>query len=157
MDDFGAWMPLLQIGLAIALVVIGLFSGTAIEKRHYRSIEERERALRPMEITNTRRIPDGLAVHDAWLVTGSTVISVDSFKSMLAALQSFFGGRVSAYESLIDRARREAVLRLYEQATGADLILNLRIETSGVGSGQPGERISSVEAFAYGTAVEVRK
>jgi uncharacterized protein YbjQ (UPF0145 family) len=151
------WAPLVQIGIPLTILLVGLFSGTIVERRHYRSIETRERAVRSLPVTNTKRLPDGLEVQRSWLVGGAVVISVDSFKALLASLQSFFGGRVSAYETLVDRARREAVLRLHEQAAGADLILNLRIETSSVGSGEPGESVSSVEAFAYATAVEVAK
>ena len=80
------WVGLLQIGGAVVLVLLGLFSGTAVEKRHYRSIEERERQLRPVAVTNTRRLPDDLQVERAWLVTGATVISVDAFKALLAGL-----------------------------------------------------------------------
>lgn len=151
------WAPLLQIGIVFTILLVGLFSGTIVERRHYRSIVARERVFRPMPVTNTRHLPDGLEVRRSWLVTGAVVISVDSFKALLASLQSFFGGHVTAYETLVDRARREAVLRLHEQATGADLVLNLRIETSAVGTGEPGESVSSVEAFAYATAVEVAK
>ena len=56
------------------------------------------------------------------------------------------GGRVSAYESLVDRARREALLRMKGQARGALEVACTRITTSNLGPG-------SVEAIAYGTAV----
>lgn len=151
------WVPILQVGIPVLLVAIGLFSGTAIERRHYRSIEEREAALRPVPVTNTRLLPEGVEVTRSWLVSGGTVVSVDAFKALLGGFQSFFGGTVTAYEPLVDRARREAVLRLHEEAVGADLIVNLRIETSAVGSGDDGDAVSSIEAFAYATAVEVRK
>ena len=67
-------------------------------------------------------------IENAELVTGSVVISVDYFKRFVSFLRDIFGGRVGAYESLIDRARREAILRMKENAKGADIILNLKLK-----------------------------
>lgn len=148
----------LRLGLPALLVLIGLFSGTIAERRHYASIEERERARRPIPVTNLRGLDPTREVADSRLVTGSVVISVDAFKALSGSIQNFFGGRVRAYETLVDRARREAVLRLFEEAgENVDTLLNLRIETSMVGQGEPGEAVSSIEAFAFATAVEYRK
>ena len=77
---------------------------------------------------------------------------------MLASLRNIFGGKVAAYESLVDRARREAVLRMKEKAPNADIVLNTRIETSTIGRSANSRRsIGSIEAIAYGTAVSYRK
>ena len=95
----------------------------------------------------------------ASLVTGSTAVSVDYFKRVAATLRNLFGGSVSAYETLLDRARREAVLRMKEEARklGATLIVNVRIETSSI-SGAKGNNksIACVEVLASGTALKIR-
>ena len=64
------------------------------------------------------------------------------------------GGRVTSYENLIDRARREAVLRMKEKAKtlGANYVFNVKMETSSISKGKR-ESIGSVEVLAYGTAV----
>jgi uncharacterized protein YbjQ (UPF0145 family) len=82
------------------------------------------------------------------------VISVDYFKTIAAALRNVFGGRVGAYESLLDRARREATIRMQEEAkkVGAQAVLNVKYETSRIGQ-QAGKSIGSVEVLAYGTAM----
>lgn len=144
----------LRVGIPILLVVIGFFSGSFFEKRHYAEIERRERELRPIPVTNVRELDTTREIVASRLVMGSVVISVDAFKSMMGGLQSFFGGRVSSYETLVDRARREAVLRMMDEAAGAHTLVNLRIETSIVGD--PGESAGSIEALAYATAVEYR-
>jgi uncharacterized protein YbjQ (UPF0145 family) len=61
---------------------------------------------------------------------------------------------VKSYESLVDRARREAILRMKEQAIerGAVVVTNVRIETSSISKGQ-GKAIGSIEVLAYGTSV----
>ena len=91
-------------------------------------------------------------ISHAELVHGHVVISVDYFKQILAGLRNLFGGTIQAYETLLDRARREAVLRLKESCPTANEILNLRIETSSISKGG-GDRIGSVEVLAYGTAI----
>jgi uncharacterized protein YbjQ (UPF0145 family) len=92
-------------------------------------------------------------ISHAELVHGHVVISVDYFKQILAGLRNLFGGTIQAYETLLDRARREAVLRLKESCPTANEILNLRIETSSISKGGSGDRIGSVEVLAYGTAI----
>ena len=147
---------LIFVGVILA---IGYFAGTAIEKRHYKSIIQRERHYmnRPA-VTFAKKFSKKLPIEKVELVAGSCVISVDAFKRMLAALRNIFGGEVSSYETLIDRARREAVLRMQEQAHDADVILNMRIETSSIGnSANERDSIGSIEAIAYGTAVTLRK
>ena len=87
-------------------------------------------------------------------VQGNVVISVDYFKRLSAGLRSLLGGRVGAYESLVDRARREAILRMKRNAQeqGANHIFNVKLETSSITKGGRGQ-IGAVEMFAYGTAL----
>jgi uncharacterized protein YbjQ (UPF0145 family) len=154
-----------QILLILLLPILGLVFGSMAESRHYTSIREREEQLRTLPAVNVKRLElirinaiNGQQVEQAVLVTGSAVISVDYFKRFLAAFRNFFGGRIRSYESLLDRARREAILRMKATAANADLILNTRIETSTIGkSANQRKIIGSVEAIAYGTAVTFRK
>ena len=76
----------------------------------------------------------------AELMVGSVVISSDYFKTFIGALMNLVGGRITVYEPLLERGRREAVLRLQEAAMawGATHVVNLRIETSELGSGNSG-------------------
>ncbi|PIE63030.1 MAG: hypothetical protein CSA25_02230 [Desulfobacter postgatei] len=73
----------------------------------------------------------GRTIRKSKLVTGNVVISVDYFKRIAAGLRNLFGGQVCVYESLVDRARREALLRLHESCEDADEIINL-LETSSI-------------------------
>jgi uncharacterized protein YbjQ (UPF0145 family) len=66
------------------------------------------------------------------------------------------GGRLTSYESLLDRARREAILRMKESAilSGGKIIVNVRIETTSISKHSNSlYSIGSVEVVAYGTAV----
>lgn len=141
----------------VILVILGYIIGRAIESRHYRSIEARERELLHLPVVTLKNVLDEQKeIARVELVAGNVVVSVDYFKRFLASLRNFFGGRVTSYETLLDRARREAILRMKEAATGADIILNLRIETSSISKGAK-QKIGSVETLAYGTAITYSK
>lgn len=148
------WTLLFQIGTALLAMLIGLLSGSWIERRHYRSIERREAAVRAIPVSTLSELPDRQVILRSRVVCGSAVISIDAFKQALAGLQRFFGGNVTAYETLVDRARREALLRLHDQVGTPEILANVRLETSPIGGG--GERVTSIEVLAYATAVELR-
>ena len=147
-----------ELIIFIALICVGYVAGTLIEKRHYRSIEERERDWLGLPAAPLKQIVPDEDVARAWLVQGSVVVSIDYFKSVLSALQNLVGGGVGSYETLLDRARREAVLRMKEDAAGADMIVNARIETSSIGAKESnGRGVSGVEVLAYGTALQLKR
>ncbi len=136
----------------LVLLFIAYFTGSRIEKRHYRHIIDRENLLNRIPAVASRIPPE--KTYRQVLVTGNTTISVDYFKRFLAALHLFFGGNVSAYETLLDRARREAVIRMKETADshGAELVLNVKYETASISKGA-GNSLGTVEVLAYGTAM----
>lgn len=143
---------LIDLIFFIGAVGIGYFVGSYVEKEHYRSIKERETAfLNLPAVTGKNFTQDDKEIIDARLVLGSVVISQDYFKMIFAGLRNLLGGGISAYETLLDRGRREAILRLKEHSAGADIILNTRIETCRISKG------GSIEVYAYGTAVYYKK
>ena len=148
-----------QLIIVIVLIGLGYVIGSILEKKHYRSIISREAQLLHIPTVSVKHmIEDGVDIIDARMVQGSVVISIDHFKRILASLRNIFGGKVTAYESLIDRARREAILRMKEKSPNADIVLNTRIETSTIGrSANSRKSIGSIEAMAYGTAISYRK
>ncbi|MGE4647483.1 MAG: heavy metal-binding domain-containing protein [Arenicellales bacterium] len=148
-----------QLIIVIVLIGLGYVVGSIAEKRHYRSIISREAQLLHIPTVSVKNmIEGGVDIIDARMVQGSVVISIDHFKRILASLRNIFGGNVTAYESLVDRARREAILRMKEKSPNADIVLNTRIETSTIGrSANNRKSIGSIEAMAYGTAVSYRK
>lgn len=136
------------------LMLLGYGFGRAAEARHYVSIHKRERFLNSIPAIASRIPPYGEPDFDSQLVTGNVVISVDYFKRFIATLRNFFGGRVTSYESLLDRARREAVLRMKQEARslGATMVFNIKFETASIHKGN-GNTIGSIEVLAYGTAL----
>ena len=139
----------------LILMAFGYGFGQYFERRHYRSIRKREAEYNDLLLIQTKIIPTAYFTnHETFLVNGSVVISVDYFKRFVAGLRNIIGGRVTPYETLIDRARREAILRMKEEAraSGADAIMNIKYEMCSIYKGRRNQ-IGSVEALAYGTAL----
>jgi len=136
------------------MIVMGFYFGRVAERRHYSSLSSREKAFRELQVLTIRRPPNIHREYHTNLVCGSTVVSVDFFKVFIAGFKNIIGGRLTAYESLLERARREAILRMQEHALrlGATMIINARFETSCI-SGNASQGIGSVEILAYGTAL----
>jgi uncharacterized protein YbjQ (UPF0145 family) len=149
---------LLRLGFPLVLLVATFASGSLLERRHYVSIRTRERELASLPTLSFRRPPAHWEVRRADFVAGNVVVSIDYFKRFLAALRALVGGRVKSYESLLDRARREALLRMREAAReqGFHAVVNVRLETSRLASsGRDGKGTAGVEILAYGTGVEL--
>ena len=136
----------------LLLLILGFIVGKRNESSHYASIHKRELDKLTIPVVNFDYLPEDRPVKEFQLATGSVVVSVDYYKRFLAGLRHFFGGEIASYVSLIDRARREAVLRMKESCPQADIFLNLRVETSGISRGKK-KSVGCVEALAYATAV----
>ena len=152
----------IRIGLPLALLVATYFIGSAVEASHFRQLRARELRSRSMPVATIRNVPPGWKVEECALVSGSCVISLDYFKRFVASLRLIFGGRLGSYETLMDRARREAVLRLKESAfdAGYRAVIGLRLETSQIAKGNRRGMNSGtigVEVLAFGTALRLAK
>jgi uncharacterized protein YbjQ (UPF0145 family) len=159
-SEFFAWLDIvLNFGLPLFLLMAAYFIGTLIEARHFRSIRRRESDYQDYPVVTFDTMPSDWKASDSTMVTGSIVVSLDYFKRVIAGLRSLVGGRIKTYEPLLDRARREALLRMIEQARaqGYDAIFNVRLETSRLANSRgDGQGTAGVEMLAFGTAVKMR-
>ena len=146
----------LNISLVVLFAILGYVIGGFLERRHFRSIREREASYSSLLTFNSRQLPDSVSINDCTLVGGNVVISIDYFKRLAAGLRGILGGRIGAYETLVDRARREALLRMKEDAMRKNLtmVFGVRLETSSIAKGSQGQ-LGMVEVYAYGTGVAV--
>lgn len=122
---------LIQLGGVAFLILLGLFAGRIAEKRHLSRLAEREAAIAGFVMHDLRMyLPAADHAKGGTLVSGEAVISSDYFKTFVAKLKGFIGGELKSLQTLMDRARREAVLRMIEdaRAKGYDAICNVRIE-----------------------------
>lgn len=154
---------LFGFGTPAFLILLGLVAGRAAERRHFRSLERRERDLADMNATDVRTYLGGAEPsRRAALVTAEVVIANDYLKSLLSALRKIVGGELRSYGSLMLRARREALLRLKEKARrmGHNAICNVRYETADIGGmarkGGAATVVVSASATAYTTPAGLR-
>ena len=144
----------MDILIFLILLGVGYFIGNRRERKHYEDIKRREKSTLHVPIMSWGAKQELPYAHEAELFVGSVVVANDYFKTISAALRNLVGGRVTVYETLIDRGRREAMLRMKESAIewGASQVLNVRFETSNIaGQGQSGA--GAVEIMAYGTGI----
>lgn len=131
----------------LVLVAIGWYFGTRAERGHLKSLIIDEQKYQHIQVSS-ERFYEPKGVNESILVVGSVVIAQDKFKQAIAAILSLFGKNLTVYETLLDRARREAVLRAKRQANdaGCHALYGLRFEMTEVQGG--------VEILAYGVAVK---
>lgn len=139
----------------LLLLLLGYLVGSSLESKHFASIRVREAQFQSLPTITFETMPAGWRVESSALASGNVVVSLDYFKRMLTGLRALIGGRIRALEPLLDRGRREAVLRMQQQAVqmGYEAVINVRLETSQLDSSQRGG-IAGVELLAYGTAIK---
>jgi len=103
-----------------------------------------------MLVTTTNELAGRQVVQYLGLVRGITVRSRNVFGMIGASLQALFGGKISLYTGLAERAREEAYELMVEHAQqmGANAILAMRYDANEITDG-------ITEVLAYGTAVIV--
>ncbi len=144
----------LQLGLPILLIAAGWYVGSQTEKKHYASIKERERRFLHKPALTSKQWDSSMMVRESTMAVGSVVVSIDHFKRFVSVFTMLFGGEIHSYASLIDRARREALLRMKESQPDADSYVNTRLVTSSISNASGRDAIGTVEVLAYATALK---
>ena len=146
---------MIELLVFLSLLTLGYFAGLHFERRHFEDIKRRERKTLFVPLVTFGAKQTLPTAQTAELFIGSVVVSTDYFKSFTASLRNLIGGRIVVYESLLDRGRREALLRMKEQAIvwGATQIVNVRLETSNIGSKTTNNGLVAIEVIAYGTGI----
>jgi uncharacterized protein YbjQ (UPF0145 family) len=83
-------------------------------------------------VVDVKQTPAGMTVGGGQPVADGVVIAADYFKSLLAGWRNLIGGEVKTHQTMLSRARREARLRMVEEARGqgSNPIVNVRFEWS---------------------------
>lgn len=103
-----------------------------------------------MLVATTNDLPGYRISAHLGLVRGITVRSRSVVGNIGGAIQSVFGGKLSIYVELAERARQEAYEHMVEHARqmGADAVVAMRYDANEIMEG-------ITEVLAYGTAVKV--
>jgi len=105
-----------------------------------------------MIVTTTNDVADHKIVRYLGVVRGITVRSRNVFGTIGAQFQSLFGGNITLYTELAERARQEAydLMVSHASAQGADAVIAMRYDANEIAAG-------ITEVLAYGTAVVLEK
>ncbi len=157
MEDQG-FQIFFDLAFTIILLICGYVVGKRREQRHLRELDRREAELAAMPAVPMAEIAGGERPERIALVEGSVVVSIDYFKRVLSSFLQIFGGRIDAYAVVVQRARREALLRMKEdaQARGLNAVICVRLETSRLASsGRNGKGTAGIEVHAFGTGISM--
>jgi uncharacterized protein YbjQ (UPF0145 family) len=102
------------------------------------------------KVTTAFELPGQRVVQNLGIVRGIVVRSRSLVGSLGAALQTLFGGNITLYTQLCERARDDAYELMLKHAreVGANAVIGVRYDTTEVGPG-------ITEVLAYGTAVKI--
>jgi uncharacterized protein YbjQ (UPF0145 family) len=148
----------LNLGTTFLLLGAGFFFGRHRERKHLEDLALREAELASVAAVPLSEIAGSGAPSEIALVQGAVVVSIDYFKRVIAGIIGIFGGRIELYQAVIERARREALLRMKEDARsrGMDAVVCVRIETSRLASARSnGKGTSGIEVLAFGTGLRI--
>jgi uncharacterized protein YbjQ (UPF0145 family) len=102
--------------------------------------------------TTAFELPGYRAVKSFGVVRGIIVRSRSVVGNIGASIQSFFGGNISLYTSLCERAREDAFNQMITHAgqLGANAVIGVRYDATELSAG-------IAEVLCYGTAVYVEQ
>lgn len=152
-------MELLTLAITPLMLLGAWITGSILERRHLQNLRLLEGGSSGVLAITVEDIPAHWRVESCELVMGNVVISQDYFKRVAASLKGLAGGNLRVLEPLLERARREALIRMkgVAHARGYSTIINVRIETSRLASARgDGKGTSGVEILAFGTAITYR-
>lgn len=103
-------------------------------------------------ITTAFELPQHRIVKNVGMARGIIVRSRSIIGTIGGGLQTIFGGNITLFTSLCERARADAFELMAKNAAamGANAVIGVRYDATGVGNG-------ITEVLAYGTAVVVEK
>jgi uncharacterized protein YbjQ (UPF0145 family) len=151
-------MEILSLAIVPVMLLGAWISGGILERRHLKNLLLLESGSRGVLAVTIEDLPPDWHVESCELVMGNVVISQDYFKRFAASIKGIFGGNIRVFEPLLERARREALIRMkgVAHARGYDTIINVRIETATLASARrDGKGTSGVEILAFGTAISL--
>jgi uncharacterized protein YbjQ (UPF0145 family) len=108
------------------------------------------KAVNPAFVTTAFELPGYRVSQNLGVVRGVVVRSRSVVGTLGASLQTLFGGNITLFTQLCERAREDAYLLMLEHGAeiGADAIIGMRYDANEVTAGV-------TEVLAYGTAVRV--
>jgi uncharacterized protein YbjQ (UPF0145 family) len=141
----------------VPLFVCGVLIGRYVEQSHFKSLQAHEQARGDFMVTQLKSYPHAIQGSLApTMICAEVVIASDYLKNFFAAWRNIFGGEVRSYSRMTDRAKREALRRLIDQARalGYNALCNVRVETAEIGDRRQKGAQAMSSCLAYATAYQ---
>ncbi len=108
--------------------------------------------MKPALVTTGLELSGYRIVRQVGIVRGIVVRSRSVIGRFMAGIQTFFGGNITVYTNLCERARMDAYNLMCAQAekNGANAMISIRYDTTEIMAGV-------TEVLCYGTAVVVEE
>lgn len=105
-----------------------------------------------MILTSSNTLENKKIVDYKGLVTGESLIGANIYKDLFSGVRDVVGGRTSAYEEELNKARTLALESMEEKAKslGANAVVGLKLSYDNLG----GTMGNTILVTAYGTAVK---
>lgn len=150
---------LMMLFFVVLMPVFCIVSSILNERIHFKRLEEDERGLADMIYSDMKTLPPNWMPSNTFFVCENVVVANDYLKRFFWTFRKLVGGNSRSFEKMVDRGRREAIVRLLKRAKqhGANVVWNIRLETNIVqlNSGGNKNSMAGVEMIAYGTAFSV--
>jgi uncharacterized protein YbjQ (UPF0145 family) len=153
-------MELLSLLITPVVLFGAWIAGGMLERRHLEGLLLLESGSQDVLAVTIEDLPPGWEVESCELVMGNVVISQDYFKRVAGSIKGIFGGNIRVFEPLLERARREALIRMkgVAHARGYNTVINVRLETAPLAKSRgDGKGTAGVEILAFGTAILVNR
>ena len=140
--------------LALLFLLVPAFTGRYFERKHLKELDERERELKGSILVHNRKHPFIEGNVEARMYSGEVVIAADRFKTWLARWRQLVGGKIGSLAPVVERARREALLRAAEKASsdGFTELGNVRYNTASLKWANPQAKELLICVQVFGTA-----
>ncbi|MEJ0062447.1 MAG: YbjQ family protein [Alphaproteobacteria bacterium] len=108
--------------------------------------------MKPFAVTSGLEIAGHRIIRNVGVVRGIVVRSRSIIGRFMAGLQTIFGGNITVYTNLCERARMDAYNIMCQHADkhGANAVISVRYDTTEIMSGV-------TEVLCYGTAVVIEE
>jgi uncharacterized protein YbjQ (UPF0145 family) len=108
--------------------------------------------INPQYVTTAFDLPGHRIIKNLGVVRGIVVRSRSIVGNVGASIQTLFGGNITIYTDLCEKARSDAYTLMLEHAAerGANALIGMRYDANEVAAGV-------TEVLAYGTAVTVEQ
>ena len=106
-----------------------------------------------MIVTTTHTVDGRQITEYLGIVTGEVILGANMFRDVFASIRDVFGGRSGAYEQVLERGRREAILEMVDKGRqlGGDALVGVDLDYQVLG-----KRGSMLMIAVNGTAVKLR-